>query len=126
MHAPGTLLTAVSERASGGYVASNGTSGAAALVSGLLARSVKDKGATAAAAWLADASAPAIYWRKGKTPKDGQDMLLAQARPLWRKLCRLNAEASMPGGSEGWLSSGTPVRPALSALGASAPCEAAR
>ncbi len=90
IHAPGRLLTTLTESGSDHYVAVNGTSGAAALVSGLLARSQKVKGSDAASKWLADAGAPAQYWRK-----DENDLLLAQVSPKWRKKCRT---ASLAGG----------------------------
>ena len=83
INAPGRLLTTLTESKSERYVAVNGTSGAAALVSGLLARSLKVRGLQAASTWLADAAVPAKYWRK-----DQADLLLAQASPQWRKRCR--------------------------------------
>jgi subtilisin family serine protease len=90
IHAPGRLLTALTEGQANQYVAVNGTSGAAALVSGLLSRSLKIKGPDAASKWLADAGAPAQYWRK-----DQPDLLLAQASAKWRQQCRA---ASLAGG----------------------------
>jgi aqualysin 1 len=87
IHAPGRLLTTLTENEADQYVAVNGTSGAAALVSGLLARSLKVKGPKAASQWLEDAAAPAKYWRK-----DQADVLLAQASAKWRKLCRVGGK----------------------------------
>jgi subtilisin family serine protease len=85
IHAPGRLLTTLTENTADRYVAVNGTSGAAALVSGLLARSLKVKGSKAADQWLSEAAAPSQYWRKEQT-----DVLLAQASSGWRKLCRVS------------------------------------
>jgi aqualysin 1 len=84
IHAPGKFLTALTESSKDIYVASNGTSGATALVSGLLARSLKNKGPKAAALWLANASVPAMLWRK-----DQPDMLLAQVNPDIHLFCRV-------------------------------------
>jgi Subtilase family len=82
INAPGRLLTALTEGKDDDYVAVNGTSGSAALVSGLLARSLKIKGPKAASQWLADAAVPAQFWRK-----DQSDLSLAQASPKWRIQC---------------------------------------
>ena len=92
INAPGRLLTALTNNKQAPYVAVNGTSGATALVSGLLARSLKEKGPQAAAKWLADAAIPASLWRK-----NAPEMTLAQTSPQWRKLCRVAAD--VPGGT---------------------------
>jgi hypothetical protein len=83
INAPGKLLTAITEDKSDTYIASNGTSGATALVSGLLARSLQKKGPKAAELWLANASVPSKLWRK-----DQPKMLLAQVNPDLKMFCR--------------------------------------
>ena len=87
INAPGRLLTAFTSDKNAPYVAINGTSGATALVSGLLARSLKNKGPQAAANWLKEAAIPAVLWRK-----DATNMLLAQTSPKWRKSCRVASD----------------------------------
>jgi Subtilase family/Bacterial SH3 domain len=84
INAPGRLLTALTEGKVDQYIASNGTSGATALVSGLLARSLKSKGPKAADIWLANASVPSKLWRK-----DQPDMLMAQVNPDLKNFCRV-------------------------------------
>jgi Subtilase family len=84
INAPGILLTAMTDDGRKPYVAVNGTSGATAMVSGLLARSLTAKGPQAAAQWLAHAALPASLWRKGET-----NILLAQITPHWREFCRV-------------------------------------
>jgi Subtilase family len=83
INAPGRLLTALTEDRTEHYVASNGTSGAAALVSGLLARSLQSKGPQAAANWLAKAAVPSKLWRK-----DQSNLKLAQVNPDIQRFCR--------------------------------------
>jgi hypothetical protein len=83
IHAPGRLLTAITE-SERGYVAVNGTSGAAAMVSGLLARSLTKRGSDAAAKWLAGAAVPSQFWRQ-----DATDQKLIQASDAWRGNCRV-------------------------------------
>jgi aqualysin 1 len=83
IHAPGRLLTAITENERG-YVAVNGTSGAAAMVSGLLARSLTKRGPDAAAEWLASAAVPPEFWRQ-----DATDQRLMQASDAWRGNCRV-------------------------------------
>jgi subtilisin family serine protease len=82
IHAPGRLLTALTDSKDEPYIAVNGTSGAAALVSGLLARSLIVKGSNAASQWLANAALPSKLWRK-----DQADQLLAQINAKWRESC---------------------------------------
>jgi Subtilase family len=100
IHSPGRLLTTLSVDHTAKdqpfiYVATSGTSGATALVSGLLARSLKVKGPKAASQWLLEAGAPAEFWRKDSDNKFA--MLLAQASPQWRSSCRV---AGLEGGLE--------------------------
>jgi subtilisin family serine protease len=89
INAPGRLLTALTENKLEHYVAANGTSGATALVSGLLARSLKVKGPKAAEQWLANSAVPAKLWRK-----DQASMMLAQVNPDLHQFCRTPAEGS--------------------------------
>jgi hypothetical protein len=83
IYAPGRLLTAITENEKG-YVAINGTSGAAAMVSGILARALATRGADAANQWLASASVPSQFWRQDKP-----DQKLMQVSDVWRKNCRV-------------------------------------
>jgi aqualysin 1 len=83
INAPGRLLTALTEAKKDYYIAANGTSGATALVSGLLARSMRVKGPKAADQWLAKAAVPAKLWRK-----DQSNLFLAQANPELHSFCR--------------------------------------
>ncbi len=85
--APGRLITALTENKTDRYVAANGTSGATALVSGLLARSLKSKGPIAAAQWLAEAGVPAKLWSKTEA-----EMKLAQINPSLRNFCRVSEQ----------------------------------
>lgn len=91
IHAPGKLVTAVSEGAQAPHVAVSGTSGASALVAGLLARAIRQKGPKAAAEWLADAGAPQDIWLAAGSP--GKGLVLAQMNNAWRQTCRLAALA---------------------------------
>ncbi len=87
INAPGRLLTALTEREGGNegrYVTVNGTSGAAAMVTGLLARALQSRGIEASQKWLAEAALPAKFWRK-----DQLGLLMMQANADWRRLCRL-------------------------------------
>jgi Subtilase family/Bacterial SH3 domain len=87
INSPGRLLTALTENKGDRYVAANGTSGATALVSGLLARSLKVKGPKAAEQWLANSGVPAKLWRK-----DQASMMLAQVNPNLHQFCRTPAQ----------------------------------
>lgn len=84
VHAPGERITALNGDARGKYVAVNGTSGAAALVSGLLARSLERSGPAAARDYVLNAALPTRLWTK----KEG-NVPLAQISPGWRSFCRL-------------------------------------
>lgn len=83
VNAPGVKITALTGNARAPYAAINGTSGAAALVSGLLARSLNEKGVASAGKWLLNAALPPKLWRKAVA-----DIGLAQINDGWRKLCR--------------------------------------
>jgi subtilisin family serine protease len=83
IYAPGRLLTAITENEQG-YVAINGTSGSAAMVSGVLARALATRGVEAANQWLASASVPSQFWRQDKP-----DQKLMQVSNVWRKNCRV-------------------------------------
>jgi aqualysin 1 len=153
IHAPGRLLTAITENERG-YVAVNGTSGAAAMVSGLLARSLTKRGPEAATTWLASAAVPSQFWRQ-----DATDQKLIQASDDWRGNCRvavaegvalrIDPRASAqriavlaagslvtvqsaksdwvkvmaPGGFEGWLIAKEKDMETLRALDSEEPCE---
>lgn len=84
IHAPGELVTALKGDAGNTYVAANGTSGAAALVSGVLARALERRGAAEARNHLLNAALPGRFW----TRKDGSAPL-AQLSPAWRSYCRI-------------------------------------
>lgn len=83
VNAPGLRITAVTGDRRAPYAAANGTSGAAALVSGVLARSLKNRGVASAEKWLRDAALPSSLWRK-----TAETVGLAQVSSEWRKLCR--------------------------------------
>ena len=89
IHAPGKLVTAVSEGKAPNHVAVSGTSGAAALVSGLLARGIEAKGPKAAEHWLEKAAVPQNLWLKSAKTGSAQNMLLAQMDSQWRSACRV-------------------------------------
>lgn len=84
IHAPGELVTALKGDARNTYVAVSGTSGAAALVSGVLARALERRGAAEAREHLLNAALPRRFW----TRKDG-NAPLAQLSPGWRSYCRI-------------------------------------
>jgi subtilisin family serine protease len=153
IHAPGRLLTAITENERG-YVAVNGTSGAAAMVSGLLARSLTKRGPDAATKWLSSAAVPSQFWRQ-----DATDQKLIQASDDWRGNCRVavaegvtlhidpragaqrlavlaagslvNVQSSKagwvkvvaPGGFEGWVAAKEKDTETLRALDSEDPCE---
>ena len=81
IHAPGSKITTITEIEGSPYVVVKGTSGATALVSGLLARSLKKRGPKAAVSWLTEAAIPSRLWRKSTA-----NVYMAQASPAWRDL----------------------------------------
>lgn len=84
LHAPGDLLTASTDGEHDRRVAVSGTSAAAALVSGVLARRLTGRDPAQATADLFADAAPGAFWRQ-----DDADARLTQISGDWRSYCRV-------------------------------------
>jgi len=84
IYAPGEKVTVATGNAKAPYGAAAGTSHAAALVTGVLVRSLQRRDPAAASEQLLSAALPSRFWRKS----DAKAML-AQMSPDWRRYCRI-------------------------------------
>ncbi len=93
-YAPGSLLTVLSlgqgKNSKPSYAAIDGTSGATALVTGLLARAISKQGQVEAHQWLREAGVPGKLWRK-----DNQDITLVQSSSNWKNNCRASVKLQL-------------------------------
>ena len=115
IYAPGEKVTVATGNAKAPYSAAAGTSHAAALVTGVLVRSLQRRDPAFASEHLLNAALPARFWRKS----DAKAML-AQMSPDWRRYCRIAGQNDgsglalhrRPGGSVvGALNTDTLVQP---------------